>query len=230
MQRRRTWIIAVFIVAIVALAAVAVVPMAISTFSSSGVPTDGISAENAKPASTEADGHWQVTHKHGRNSTSVGYTFDELLPGDRRLTSGSTTSVEGSVDIEDQHITAGKIEVDLRDLSSDNERRDINAAMKILETDQYPTAIFEVTGPVDIHGLPADGTIGEVKVPGKLTIHGKTKKITATLEVLRDGESVIIGGDVPFKRSEFDVKAPDFVAAKIADDGELNLRIHLVKE
>ncbi|MCZ9308675.1 YceI family protein [Corynebacterium sp. c6VSa_13] len=230
MQRHRTLIVSIFVTAIILLAAVAVVPMIISAMSGPGVPTDGIDAQHAKPAATDVDGTWVVSHKPGANATSVGYTFDEVLPGDRRTTSGSTTSVDGHVTIEHAAITGAKIEVDLTDLSSDNERRDINAATKILETDVYPTATFEVVKPVDIRGLPSDGTIGEVSVPGRLTIHGHTHDVTATLEVLRDGEHVVIGGDVPLKRSDYGVKTPEFVAASIADDGALNLRVRFDKD
>ena len=71
--------------------------------------------------------------------------------------------------------------------------------------------------------MPEDGTVGTVKVTGDLTLHGVTKKITTDLRVLRTGESVIIEGSVPVKRSDFHIESGDFVAAVIDDEGTIDL-------
>ena len=68
-----------------------------------------------------------------------------------------------------------------------------------------------------------DGTVGTVKVTGDLTLHGKTKEITTELTALRTAESVIIEGNIPVKRSDFDIEPGEFVAAVIDDEGTIDL-------
>lgn len=126
-------------------------------------------------------------------------------------------------------LTGGLITVDMTEVASDNERRDINVRTKILETDKYPTADFEVTAPVDLSGVPDDGTMGEVTVPGKLTLHGHTKDVSPTMKVLRSDDSVVVSTDIPLNRADYQVETPDFVAASIDEEGHINIRLALEK-
>lgn len=222
-------VIAVFIVLIVILALVAVVPMIASMVMGLGVRTEGLSAEDAEPATTDLNGEWQVARIRDENTTSVGFTFFEILPGERKHTSGSTQNVEGFAEIEGGSLTAGEVVVDMASVSTDNERRDINVRNKILSTDEYPTATFTITEPADVSAVPDDGTVGTVTLTGDLEVRGVSKPVTHEFDVLRDGEHVIVAGDIPINRHEYGVESPDFVAASIDDEGELNIRLSLEK-
>lgn len=222
-------VIAIFVVLIVALALVAVVPVMVALAMGPGVRTEGLSAENAQPASTDINGEWHVAHTRDENTTSVGFTFFEILPSDRRETSGSTQAVEGYATIEGGTLKAGEITVDMAEVSTDNERRDINVRTKILNTNQYPTATFSVTEPADVSRVPGDGTPGKVTLDGEMEIRGETRPLSHEFDVLRDGDRLILSGDVLIDRHEYGVESPDFVAAKIDDTGELNIRIALEK-
>ncbi|STC95861.1 YceI family protein [Corynebacterium renale] len=229
-MRQRKLVTTIFVVAIILIATVSVLPTVISAMMGPGVKTEGLSSKNASPAETELDGEWSIVQGSGDNTTSVGYTFHEVLPGDKRITSGSTQHVEGSVTISGETLTAGEVIVDMQKVASDNERRDINVRMKVLETDTFPTAEFHVTRPVELSHIPADGTTGTAELTGELTIHGVTQEVTTDVEVLRDGTRLIVSGDVPITRSQFDVETPDFIAASIDDQGELNIRLAMEKK
>lgn len=218
------------VVVIVLLALLALVPLFISLVSHPGIKTEGIDADGAKPATTDMDGQWVVSSKPGKNVTSVGFTFQELLPGDERTTSGSTQDVEGQMTIQGGSLTAGEVTVGMGNIVTDKDVRDENVRRKILHTEKYPEATFALTEPADVSQLPDDGTVGTVTLTGDLTIHGKTNSITQEFNALRTGDSVIVHADVPIKRSDYGVETPDFVAAKIAEDGELNIRLKLDKE
>ena len=223
-------IIAIFIILIVILALVAVVPMLFALAMGPGVKTEGLTAESAQPASTDIDGEWHVTHQRAdSNTTSVGFTFFEILPSDRRETSGSTQSVEGWATIEQGSVQAGEIVVDMTDVSTDNERRDINVRNKIFHTNEYPTATFSITEPVDVSEVPGDGTPGKVTLAGEMEIRGETRPLSHEFDILRDGDRVIVSGDVDINRNEYGVESPEFVAAKIDDTGQLNIRLLLTK-
>ncbi|KQB85725.1 YceI family protein [Corynebacterium lowii] len=230
MLRNRKLIITVFIIAIALIAVLSILPTVLNALNGPGVKTEELNTQGATAASTSVNGHWEVTDRAGENITSAGYTFHEILPGDKRITSGSTTHVEGSLSVDNDTLVQGLITVDMSEVASDNERRDINVRTKILETDTYPTADFEVTEPVDLSTIPDDGTVGEVAVPGKLTLHGHTEDVTATLKVLRSGDSVVVSGDIPISRADYAVETPDFVAASIDEEGEINILLALEKK
>lgn len=100
-------------IAIVIVALASVVPVAYKAYMTPGVKTDGIQVQGAKKASTDFNGRWSVVKAAPGNPTSVGYTFHEILPGERRETSGSTEKVDGSVVIEQGKLTSANITVDM---------------------------------------------------------------------------------------------------------------------
>lgn len=227
--RLRVPIMVVAVIVVVLLALVAVVPPLYSLILGTGVKTEGIQSDGAEPASTDVNGSWTVIPGDIPNYTSAGFTFDEILPGEEKTTSGSTYDVTGTVEIADNALTTGLITVDMSNITTDQEKRDINVRMKLLNTDEFPTATFEVTEPVDLSGVPDDGTVGQVVVPGELTIHGQTNEVTPTFDVLRDGNQVIIASDIEINRLDFGVETPEFVAAKVDEMGEINVRLALEK-
>ncbi|MGV0398410.1 YceI family protein [Corynebacterium suicordis] len=202
-------------------------PLVYRMVNDKGLQTASLS-EGGEPASIGIDGPWFTVDGFGQNRTQAGYTFFEKLPAEDKTTSGRTDnqdseSVHGELRVSDGQLQEGLVTVDVASISSDNERRDINVRKNILHTDKYPKATFAITEPTDLSGVPEDGTVGTVKVTGDLTLHGVTKKITTDLRVLRTGESVIIEGSVPVKRSDFHIESGDFVAAVIDDEGTIDL-------
>ncbi|HHU67161.1 YceI family protein [Corynebacterium sp.] len=222
-------VIAIFVILIVLLALVAVVPMLFALAMGPGIKTEGLDAQGAKPATTDVNGEWHVAQYRGKNTTSVGFTFYELLPSDRRSTSGSTQAVEGWATVEAGTLKAGEIVVDMAQISTDNERRDINVRNKIFHTNEYPTATFSITEPADLSEVPGNGTPGKVTLTGEMEIRGETRPLVHEFDVLRDGDRIIVAGDVLVNRNEYGVESPEFVAAKIDDTGELNIRLALEK-
>ena len=77
--------------------------------------------------------------------------------------------------------------------------------------------------------MPDDGTAANVEVPGRLTIRGVTNDVAVPLQVMRHGDHVLMSGTLEINRLDYNVRTPDFVAAKVDENGELNLRIVLRK-
>lgn len=204
-------------------------PLVANYFSDRGLRTADITA-GGEPASVSMNGSWHVVRGAGDNVSQAGYTFDEKLPAGSKTTSGRTEDVEGDVKVEDKKLTEGKITVDVASISSDVEKRDINVRKSILHTDKFPKATFTLTEPADVSNLPDDGTTEKVKVTGDLELRGKKNPVTAELKVLRTGEHVILQGNIPFKRSDFDIQTPQFVAATIADEGTIDLLLVLEQD
>lgn len=226
----RKSVLTLIAVAVVALAIIVVGPVLYRVFTSEGVRTGDVDLSKVEPATTDRNGHWLIVGGDNSNNTSVGYTFNEILPGSKRTTSGSTHFVTGDFTVENDQLTAGNIIVDMNTLNSDIERRDINVRMDIFATDQFPEAKFEVSKPVDLSKVPDDGSQVDVEIPGRMTIRGVTNDVTVAMKVLRSKNAVMLTGDLPINRLDYNVRTPQFVAAKIDENGELNLRIIAQKE
>lgn len=205
-------------------------PMAMRLLNDKGLQTASLSS-GGEPASIGMDGTWFTAPGFGENTTQAGYTFFEKLPAEDKTTSGRTDNLEdenihGELRVENETLEEAVVDVDVASISSDNERRDVNVRKDILHTDDFPKAHFTLTKPVDLSNIPSDGKVGAVEVTGDLTLHGETRSITTELKVLRTGESVIVHGNVPVKRSDFGIDSGEFVAAVIDDEGTVDL--HLV--
>lgn len=227
--RKRTVLIVAVSVFIVLALIVAAIPLVSLFLSGTGVKTEGIDEERVAAASTDIDGDWEVTKRPGANSSSAGFTFAEVLPGERKTTSASTQGVSGFATIEAGMLTAGEIAVDMTTLTSDSDVRDSNVRRKIFHTDEFPEATFAVTEPADVSGVPDDGTVGSVELTGDLTIHGHTNSITQAFNVARSGDRLLVAADIPINRLDYGVETPEFVAATINEEGEINVRVNMVK-
>ncbi|MCK7637084.1 YceI family protein [Corynebacterium sp. P7202] len=225
METLRKPFVALTVVAIIVISLASVGPLVYRLITDPGIRTGGINAENAIPAATGVDGHWKLVPGSGANTTGVGFTFNEVLPGERKSTSGSTYEVTGFLDVTDGALTTGEVVADTTAIRTDIEKRDINVRRNILHTDEFPTATFRVSGPIDLSALPDDGTVTGVEVPGVLTLHGTSRDVTPTLDILRTGERVIVAGVLTVNRTDYNIHTPEFVAATIAEEGEINIRL-----
>ena len=115
------------------------------------------------------------------------------------------------------------------ELTTDKKVRDQNMKSKLFETQLFPEASFELTKPASLADVPDDGTIGTVKLTGDLTIKDETHEISQDFDVLRDSDQIVIGGTVPVDRLDYGVETPEMLAAKVEENGEVNLRISFEK-
>lgn len=225
----RKIMVPIFIVIIVGLTLVALVPMFYKLFMGAGVKTEPINAEQTEPATTELDGNWEVIQGNVHNYSSVGFTFAEVLPAEETITSGSTSDVSGQAEIANGIVESALITVNMDELTTDKQVRDENMKTKLFETSAYPESTFELTEPVDLSNLPEDGSLGEVELTGDLTIKDQTQSVTAPFQAVRDGDTIVLGGDIQINRLDFNVITPDMIAAKIDEEGAVNIRLTLEK-
>ena len=94
---------------------------------------------------------------------------------------GRTDQVTGSITIERSGstttLTAGALTVDTTSITSDKSQRDNRMRDEGLQTDQFPTATFTLTKPVEIPAAALAGTASDVTLTGDLTLHGVTKSV-----------------------------------------------------
>jgi polyisoprenoid-binding protein YceI len=87
-------------------------------------------------------------------------------------------------------ITSMKITVDLRTLTSDEDRRDNSIRGRWLESDKYPYATFVSTNAQVLSGSYNSGQQVSFKLTGDMTIHGVTRQETFNVSGKLAGDTI----------------------------------------
>jgi polyisoprenoid-binding protein YceI len=190
-------------------------------------------AASAAPA-TDAGvaGEWQV----GAESVA-GYRVRERLanlPAESDAI-GRTSDVTGSITVEaagdGAQLTAGTLNVDTTTIASDESRRDNRLRTEGLQTDDFPTATFVVTRPVDVPAAALSGTASDITLVGDLTLHGVTKSVEIPAQAQLSDGKIQVAGSLTFALADFDITAPNvggFIVS-IADEGTLEFLVNFEK-
>jgi polyisoprenoid-binding protein YceI len=164
------------------------------------------------------EGTWVVG-----DGSQVGYRIDETLFGQDSEAVGRSEGVTGEVTIEDTTVTAGRFEVDMTTFESGEAQRDNQFEGRIMEVDQFPTATFELTSPIELGAVPTDGEEITTTATGDLTLHGVTQEVTIDLVARLDGSTFAVDGSIPVTFSDYDIDDPSGGPASVGDDGELEV-------
>lgn len=188
------------------------------------------STEPGTAAGTASE--WQVA-----GDSVAGYRVREQLanlPAESDAV-GRTSDVTGSITVEDTgdgaRLTAGTLTVDTTTITSDESRRDNRLRSEGLQTDQFPTATFVVTQPVDVPAAAIAGTATDITLVGDLTLHGVTKAVEIPAQAQYNDGRIQVAGSLTFPLADFDITAPNvggFILS-IADEGALEFLVTFEK-
>ncbi|HET8786625.1 MAG TPA: YceI family protein [Candidatus Limnocylindrales bacterium] len=196
-------------------------------------PAASVAGSPSVPSSdASVAGEWTV----GAGSVA-GYRVREQLanlPAESDAV-GRTEAVTGSITVEGDgdpaRLVAGSLTVDTTTIQSDESRRDNRLRNEGLQTDQFPTATFTVTKPVEVPTAALSGTPSDVTLIGDLTLHGVTKSVEIPAQAqLADGR-IQVAGSITFPLSDFDITPPNvggFILS-ISDQGALEFLISFEK-
>lgn len=193
----------------------------------------GAGVANAQEAGI--DGTWTVDTSIGDisdgSSTFVGFRVDEVLdPGGEATAVGRTPDVRGQLDVAGTVIESFALEADLTSLATNNDFRN-GAIQRTLATDQYPTASFVSTAPVDLGQVPAEGEVFGVSVPGTLTIKDVSQDIVVDLQAGLGGDRAVVVGSWPIAFGDFGVTMPSApIVVSVEDNGLLEWQIFFAHE
>ncbi|MGW6376575.1 YceI family protein [Rhodococcus sp. NPDC055112] len=223
---RRWWIVGA--IAVVAVLALVAGPWVYGTWiAEDDAPAASVSTSGAKPAIGDVNGRWVVDAGIPPNETAAGYTVHEILNGASVTVVGTTGEVSGSATVEADKLTAGEITVQVASIATDDPRRDGQFDGNVMSTSQFPTATFVVDGPVDLSGLPSDGTTGTVTATGTLTIKGVARPVTVDVEVLRSGDALVASGSIPVTWTDFGVQPPSLGFVTVDESGTVDFLVSL---
>lgn len=193
-------------------------------------PAAGI---DAAPAAG-IDGAWTVDTSVGEFSfedstgTFVGFRVAEELTGVGAIEAvGRTPGVSGAVTIEGTSATSVTIEADMAAITTDDSRRD-NRVRGALDVEEFPTATFELTAPIEFGAAAADGEPVAATASGDLTVHGVTQPVDFDVEAQLVDDTIVIVGSTEITFSDFGVTVPSAPIVLSADDfGVIELQLFL---
>jgi polyisoprenoid-binding protein YceI len=191
-------------------------------------PTTTAGAATASTQGDGADGTWQVSDD---GASFVGYRVKEQLaflnsPNDAV---GRSKAVTGTMQVAGDTVEQVRIEADLTQLSSDEDRRDNAIRQRGLESERFPTATLELAEPIQLAAAPVEGQEVQVEGTGRLTVHGVTRDVDLNLQGRWTGETIQVVGQLPVKMSDFQIEPPRFGPVVSIEDG-LNVDFNLVFE
>lgn len=220
----------VIVAVIVAAALVVGGPFVYFTFIAKDAPAPlTLSAGAPTPDATVAapdslDGTWTAT-----SESVAGYRVKEILFGQSKEAAGRTNEVTGSFTLSGTTVSEASFTVDMASITSDQSRRDGQFRGRIMDVDTYPTSTFELTQPIRLAALPADGVEGTATATGKLTIRGTTKTVSIELKGRRIGGRIEINGSLLIVFDEWDIPNPSGGPAQTSDEGTLEFLLVFTK-
>lgn len=207
-----------------------------TTSTSEAAASAGAAASVAGSTSSGSfDGTWKVDTSIGSfadfSSSFVGYRVAENLANVGSTTAvGRTPNVSGSLTFQGSTVTAATITADLTSLHSDKSMRDGTLHRQALETDQFPTATFVLSAPIQLPSQPTDGASWSVTAQGKLTLHGVTRDVSIPLQAKLSGGVVTVVGSLELAFADYNIAPPQsMMVLSVADHGTLELQLHFTR-
>jgi polyisoprenoid-binding protein YceI len=191
---------------------------------SPGTGRTGTGGSTGSNGDLTADGTWNV-----KSDSVVGYRIRETIFGQSNVAVGRTSDVTGSITIGGTSVTDGSFTVAMATVSSDESRRDDQFNGRIMETSSFPTATFELTRPIDLGSIPADGSKRTYRAVGKLTLHGGTKAVRFRVEAQRTGSTFEVAGRVPVTFADYGISNPSFGPVSTEDNDLLEFDLLFAK-
>jgi polyisoprenoid-binding protein YceI len=184
--------------------------------------TTPTSALKAGETSAPLAGTWKIA-----KSSLVRYRVKETLFGQSNTAVGKTSAVTGSMTIAGSKVTAASFSVDMTSVTSNQGIRDSQFQGRIMDTADFPTATFALTGPIDLGTPPKDGVQKSYSAVGNLKLHGTTRRITVALTGRRTANVIAVQGSVPITFSDYGIDNPSGGPASVGNTGRLEFVLEL---
>lgn len=185
----------------------------------------GAASDTSSGSATGVDGTWRV---RAGGASFVGYRVREQLTflSSPNEAVGRTTAVTGTLRIAGNRVEVVSVRADLRELTSDESRRDNAIRNQGLESETFPTASFELGAPIVLPGAPTKGQQVNARGQGRLTIHGVTRTVTMPLQSRWDGDTIQMAGQLPVRMSDYGIQPPRIgPVVSIEDNATIELRL-----
>jgi polyisoprenoid-binding protein YceI len=185
------------------------------------------SAATSQPGATgSVGGSWKV---RGGGGSFVGYRVREQLAffQSPNVAVGRTSTVTGSIQVSGDRLDQARIQADLRQLTSDQSRRDNAIRQQGLQSDQFPDATFDLTQPIPLPAGLEPGQTVRADAKGRLTVHGTTRDVTLPLQGRWNGDTIQVAGSLAITLTEYGIQPPQ-IGPVVSIDDSATIELQLV--
>ncbi len=201
-------------------ALVVTVPETVSSTGAEPVTEPSTAPVETDPTSTAAepagdfDGDWVPT-----DASEFGYRVEEVLAGVSTTAVGRSNEISGLLTIAGTTATAVDVEVQIDSIKSDSALRDGRFAGDIMNSDEFPTATFSLTGPIDFGSIPTGDEQVVASATGELTLRGVTNPVTFEVTAQTTDGRIGVLGSIPVVFADYGIDNPSFGQVRTEDDG-----------
>ena len=162
-------------------------------------------------------------------ASRASYVVDEVfLEENNRLFTavGTTPGVSGEIILHLMRPELSRLRqvvVDLRQLTSDSERRDRALRERFLESRRYPFARLDTAA---LLGLPRTFTPAQrfpFRLDGNLEVHGTTRRTSWSGEAMLSGDTLRGQATTRVAMSDFGIEVPRFLWLRVADSVKVEI-------
>jgi polyisoprenoid-binding protein YceI len=171
-------------------------------------------SEATQPPAASVTSAWVAT-----DQSQVGYRVEEVLFGVNTTAVGRTDAVDGSLTIGGTAVTGVDFTVDVASITSDESRRDSAFRGRVMSADEFPTASFVLTQPIELGVEPADGVEVTSPVTGELTLRGVTNPVTFDVTAKQENGLIGVQGSIPVLFSDYGIANPSNGGITTEDNG-----------
>lgn len=151
--------------------------------------------------------------------SQVGYRVQEVLFGFDTTAVGRSSDVTGTMTIDGDTVTATEFSVEVATITSDESRRDGQFRGRIMSADEFPTASFVLTQPIDLGKDPKDGVSIDTTATGDLTLRGQTRSVTFDVIAKQQGGRIGVQGSIPVTFADYSIANPSGGGVSTEDHG-----------
>lgn len=167
----------------------------------SAEPPLTLPASTASAAVGSPDGTWKVAP-----GSIAAYRIQQTVLGMSGDVVGRTNVLTGTVVVSGDEVTSGTFAVDLSSVTAGG--KGVPQFGMSLETERYPIATFSLARPITLGPAFAQGGTLSSVATGQLTMHGRSRLVTARISERRDGSALEVLGSIPVAFSDWGIKGP----------------------
>jgi len=165
-------------------------------------------------AGGDFDGDWTPT-----DASEFGYRIDEVLEGISTTAVGRSNEISGLLTIDGTTATVVDVEVQIDSITSDSALRDGRFVGSIMNADEFPTATFQLTEPIDFGSIPTGDEQVTATATGELTLRGVTNPVTFEVTAQTTDGRIGVLGSIPVVFADYGIDNPSFGQVRTEDDG-----------
>jgi polyisoprenoid-binding protein YceI len=189
-------------------------PVATAPATSPAATDAGSSDDGSAAPAAGSTSQWVAT-----DASQVGYRVQEILFGIDTTAVGRTNEVDGTLTIDSAQVTGVEFTVDVASISSDESRRDSAFRGRVMSADEFPTATFALTQPIELGATPADGAEVTTQAIGDLTLRGVTNSVTFDVTAKQDNGLIGVQGSIPVVFNDYGIANPSNGGVQTEDNG-----------